>query len=203
VKRCSHSKGVSRRTHDRLVGIRTSPPARLIMAFLYQTINSLQSPNIHLPNTLPSNLHTHKQHISQTQTNPPTHQPTTPNTMASAMYRPSLTRSIDSTNASISSKRSSVSSTRAVYTRDSQGFFDLPYPASAPSTESEALVGRPAFTRAEYSKDSRGVAVDFAKSYNFSTQQTASSGTPFTRAVYSKDGRGMGIDFSASYRGRK
>jgi hypothetical protein len=69
--------------------------------------------------------------------------------------------------------------------------------------ESEALVGRPAFTRAEYSKDSRGVAIDFTKTYNFSTQQTSSSSTPFTRAIYSKDGRGMGIDFSASYKGRK
>ena len=120
------------------------------------------------------------------------------------MYRPtfSRTRSISS-DASITSKRSSTSSTRAVYTRDSQGFFDLPYPASDVSMDSEALVGRPAFTRAEYSKDARGVAVDFTKTYKFSTQQTASSRTPFTRAIYSKDGRGMGIDFSASYKGRQ
>jgi hypothetical protein len=123
--------------------------------------------------------------------------------MASAMYRPTFSRSVNSSDASISSRKSSTSSVRAVYTRDSQGFTDLSYPESIASTESEALVSRPAFARAEYSKDARGVAIDFTKSYNFSTQQTPSSRTPFTRAVYSKDGRGMGIDFSATYKGRQ
>jgi len=123
--------------------------------------------------------------------------------MASAMYRPSFSRSINSSDVSISSRKSSTSSTRAVYTRDSQGYTDLSYPESVGPMESEALVGRPTFTRAEYSKDARGVAVDFTKSYDFSTQQTPSSRTPFTRALYSKDGRGMGIDFSASYKGRQ
>jgi hypothetical protein len=123
--------------------------------------------------------------------------------MASAMYRPSFTRTINSSDVSISSRKSSTSSTRAVYTRDSQGYTDLSYPESIASVESEALVGRPTFTRAEYSKDARGVAVDFTKTYKFSTEQTPSSRTPFTRALYSKDGRGMGIDFSASYKGRQ
>ena len=119
------------------------------------------------------------------------------------MYRPTFSLFTNSSDVSISSRKSSTSSTRAVYTRDSQGYTDLPYPESVASVESESLVGRPAFTRAEYSKDARGVELDYTKSYKAPTQQTLSSSPPFTRALYSKDGRGMGIDFSASYKGRQ
>jgi hypothetical protein len=117
------------------------------------------------------------------------------------MYRPSFSRSDSKSNASVSSKSSSTSSTRAVYTRDSQGFFDLTYPSSAVSTETETLVTRPTFTRAEYSRDARGQNIDFTHTYKFSKQQTASSRTPFKGCAYAKDGKGF--DFSLTYKGRQ
>lgn len=63
VRHCNHSKGFryDRRSSGRYKNILC---ARLVMAFLHQTINSLQSQTSHLPNTLPlqafqlpSNLH--------------------------------------------------------------------------------------------------------------------------------------------------
>jgi hypothetical protein len=115
------------------------------------------------------------------------------------MYRPSFTRSINSSNASISSKSSTTSSVRAIYTRDGQGWdLSTSYPSGI---ETEALAAPPAFTRAEYSRDARGVDIDFSTSYKFSTQQSTSARTPFKGCLYAKDGKG--IDFSSSYRGRQ
>jgi hypothetical protein len=119
--------------------------------------------------------------------------------MASAMYRPSFTRSTSPSNASIFSKSSTTSSVRAVYTRDGQGWeFSTSYPSGI---ETEALAAAPAFSRAEYSRDARGVDVDFSTSYKFSKQQATSPPTPFKSCAYAKDGKG--IDFSSSYRGRQ
>jgi hypothetical protein len=121
------------------------------------------------------------------------------NTMASAMYRPSFTRSTSPSNASISSKSSTSSSVRAVYTRDGQGWeLSTSYPSGI---ETKALAPPPAFNRAEYSRDARGVDIDFSSSYKFSKQQTTSAPTPFKGCAYAKDGKG--IDFSSSYRGRQ
>jgi hypothetical protein len=127
-------------------------------------------------------------------------QPTpTKNIMASAMYRPSFTRSTSPSNASISSKSSTSSSVRAIYTRDGQGWeLSTSYPSGI---ETEALVAYPAFSRAEYSRDARGVDIDFSTSYKFSKQQSTSARTPFKGCAYAKDGKG--IDFSSSYKGRQ
>ena len=120
--------------------------------------------------------------------------------MASAMYRPSFTRSTSPSNASISSKSSTTSSVRAVYTRDGQGWeLSTSYPSSG--IETEALAARPVFSRAEYSRDARGVDIDFSASYKFSKQQTTSARTPFKGCAYAKDGKG--INFSSSYKGRQ
>jgi hypothetical protein len=122
--------------------------------------------------------------------------------MASVMYRPSFSRSLNSASASISSKSSSTSSTRAVYTRDGQGFdFSESYPSTGISAEAVADIAQPAFTRAEYSRDARGQNIDFAGRYKFSKQQTATSCAPFTGCAYAKDGKGF--NFSATYQGRK
>jgi hypothetical protein len=121
------------------------------------------------------------------------------NTMASAMYRPSFTRSTNASNASISSKSSTTSSVRAIYTRDGQGWdLSTSYPSGI---ETEALVAQPAFSRAEYSRDARGVDIDFSTSYEFSKQQNTSALTPFKGCAYAKDGKGL--DFSSSYKGRQ
>jgi hypothetical protein len=121
------------------------------------------------------------------------------NTMASAMYRPSFTRSASPSNASTFSKSSATSSVRAIYTRDGQGWeLSTSYPHGI---ETEALTAQPAFSRAEYSRDARGVDVDFSTSYKFSKQQATSSSTPFKGCAYAKDGKG--IDFSNSYKGRQ
>jgi hypothetical protein len=116
------------------------------------------------------------------------------------MYRPSFTRSASPSNASISSKSSTTSGVRAIYTRDGQGWeLSTSYPSSGIQTET--LAARPAFSRAEYSRDARGVDVDFSTSYKFSTQQATSAPTPFKGCAYAKDGKG--IDFSNSYKGRQ
>jgi hypothetical protein len=172
--------------------------------FSHQTINSLLTTKYKKPKhrtfQLQSNL------LSQTlfllipiqpyqsiQPNP--HQ----NTMASAMYRPSFTRSTNASNASISSKSSTTSSVRAIYTRDGQGWeLSTSYPSGI---ETEALVAQPAFSRAEYSRDARGVDIDFSTSYEFSKQQNTSALTPFKGCAYAKDGKGF--DFSSSYKGRQ
>ena len=113
------------------------------------------------------------------------------------MYRPSFTRSTSPSNASTFSKSSITSSVRAIYTRDGQGWeLSTSYPHGI---ETEALTAQPAFSRAEYSRDARGVDVDFSTSYKFSKQQVASSPTPFKGCAYAKDGKG--IDFSSSYKG--
>jgi hypothetical protein len=115
------------------------------------------------------------------------------------MYRPSFTRSTSPSNASTFSKSSTTSSVRAIYTRDGQGWeLSTSYPSGI---ETEALTAPPAFSRAEYSRDARGVDVDFSTSYKFSKQQAASSPTPFKGCAYAKDGKG--IDFSTSYKGRQ
>ena len=115
------------------------------------------------------------------------------------MYRPSFARSTSPSNASISSKSSTTSSVRAIYTRDGQGWeLSTSYPSGI---ETEALVARPAFSRAEYSRDARGVDIDFSASYKFSKQQSTSARTPFKGCAYAKDGKG--IDFSSSYKGRQ
>ena len=119
--------------------------------------------------------------------------------MASAMYRPSFTRSTTPSSASISSKSSTTSSVRAIYTRDGQGWeLSTSYPSSI---ETEAPMAHPTFSRAEYSRDARGVDVDFSASYKFSKQQNTSARTPFNGCAYAKDGKG--IDFSSSYKGRQ
>src|SRR5947209_5833009 len=119
--------------------------------------------------------------------------------MASAMYRPSFTRSASPSNASLSSTSSTISCVRAIYTRDGQGWeLSTSYPSGS---ETNAFLAPPAFSRAEYSRDARGVDVDFSTSYKFSAQQTTSAPTPFKGCAYAKDGKG--IDFSSSYKGRQ
>jgi hypothetical protein len=121
------------------------------------------------------------------------------NTMASAMYRPSFTRSASPSNASTFSKSSATSSVRAIYTRDGQGWeLSTSYPSGI---ETAAPVAHPAFSRAEYSRDARGVDIDFSASYKFSKQQNTSARAPFKGCAYAKDGKG--IDFSSSYKGRQ
>jgi hypothetical protein len=160
---------------------------------------------IHLPNTLPFKAFQLQSNFHSEQTSPPLNPiPNThnTNTMASAMYRPTFSRSGSTSNASVSSKSSSTPSTRAVYTRDGQGFdFSESYLSAGIPAEAEALVGRPAFTRAEYSRDARGQNIDFTGSYKFSKQQTTSSRTPFKGCAYAKDGKGF--DFSLTYKGRQ
>jgi hypothetical protein len=118
------------------------------------------------------------------------------------MYRPAFSRSASTSGSSILSKSSSTSSTRAVYTRDGQGFdFSESYPSAGTSPEAEALVAQSTFTRAEYSRDARGQNIDFTETYKFKKQQTPSSLTPFSGCAYAKDGKGF--DFSSTYKGRK
>jgi hypothetical protein len=112
------------------------------------------------------------------------------------MYRPSFSRS---SNGSICSKSSISSSVRAVYTRDGQGWdLSTSYPSGI---DTEAPVAHPAFRRAEYSRDARGVDVNFSASYKPSEQQNTSALEPFKRCAYAKDGKGF--DFSTSYKGRQ
>jgi hypothetical protein len=115
------------------------------------------------------------------------------------MYRPSFTRSASPCNASTFSKSSTASSVRAIYTRDGQGWdLSTSYPSGIGA---EAVAATPAFRRAEYSRDARGVDVDFSASYKFSTQQPTGAPAPFKGCAYAKDGKG--IDFSSSYKGRQ
>ena len=203
-----------------MVGISTSscPPHLILFLPFIKQPNILFLPKHKSPTQSQST--THKQTIPSklqkpssfppSKSNPPPNSHTPihpqPSEMASAMYRPAFSRSTSSSNASISSQLSaSSSSVRAFYTRDGQGFdFTDTYPPPALEAESLVAAQRPAFTRAVYAKDARGVS-GLTASYKFSKQQTStsSSRTPFTRAAYSKDGRGVGIDFYASYKGRQ
>jgi hypothetical protein len=171
------------------------------IVFSHQVINSLpqtknKAKTSHLPlhQSLPASI---QSSLTKPLFSPISIQPYQ-NTMASAMYRPSFTRSTSPSNASISSKSSTTSSVRAIYTRDGQGWeLSTSYPSSGIDTKT--LVALPAFSRAEYSRDARGVDVDFSTSYKFSKQQIISAHTPFKGCIYAKDGKG--IDFSSSYKG--
>jgi hypothetical protein len=199
---CGNHHKAPGRIHDALTSIRTSFSPRLILFFPsdnQQSSSRQQSQT--LLNFKPSSFNPisiYKRPSPQLNPIPKTHNS---NTMASPMYRPAFSRRTSTSNASVSSKSSSTSSTRAVYTRDSQGFFDLSYPSSGLSTEAEPLVARPTFTRAEYSRDARGQNIDFSASYKFSKQQPASSRAPFAECAYAKSGKGH--DFSGSYKGRQ
>src|SRR5271156_699160 len=113
------------------------------IVFSHQAINSLPQPSTkpkHLQKPSSFNpIFSHK-HSAHQPTQPTPHQ----NTMASAMYRPSFTLSTSSSNASISSKSSTTSSARAIYTRDGQGWeLSTSYPSSG--IETKAFVA-PAFS---------------------------------------------------------
>jgi hypothetical protein len=170
----------------------------------FKATKQQQDPSTKTYNSLPSlpsfNYPTHNKSSPHPKPNPQTTNNTHTHAMASPMYRPSFSRSLSSAGASISSKSSSTSSTRAVYTRDGQGFdFSESYPSTGISAEAVALVAQPAFTRAEYSRDARGQNIDFAGSYKFSKQQAATSRAPFKGCAYAKDGKGF--NFAATYKG--
>ena len=104
---------------------------------------------------------------------------------------------------SIFSGSSSTSSTRAIYSKDGQGYdFTSSYPSSiSTSPSSTPLLPTQPFKRNLYAKDGRGLGLDFAETYTFDNKQTRTAPPEFSRASYSKDGQGF--DFSASYAARR
>ena len=104
---------------------------------------------------------------------------------------------------SISSRSSSsTSSTRALYSKDGQGYdFTTTYPSSSSvstSPSSTPLLPAQPFKRNLYAKDGRGQGFNFAETYGFDRKQTSTTARPeFRRAVYSKDGQGF--NYSKDY----